>query len=195
MWIYTCMFVATALAVWTDAQDCSMNVCNARGITRTCYDRIDPPLNELSYVCECLEDIDSHYMGPECNVIGDHQNLYSCYGIDCATGSFQSINWPDTYPPRHSAGYVCYIPGAKSITLIFDPLFHVEEPKDELYIGPGVEYSVANFRGVSQPGVIWFYDGQAVPESLTIKTDSFWMYFGTDKNLEYSGWKVTWSAG
>ena len=115
----------------------------------------------------------------------------------CTTNSFQSPNYPNTYNFRYNTFYQLYIPSATSITLTFDNFFQVEESdKDDLYIGTGLALpdDIFSFNG-STDGFPRKFAGMMAPLPQTLDSDTIWILFATDKNIEFGGWRVTWTAG
>ncbi|XP_063960800.1 mucin-17-like [Lytechinus pictus] len=41
---------------------------------------------------------------------------------------------------------------------------------------------------------LYFFEGTTKPDDFTISGDVFWMYFGTDKNIQRTGFQISWSA-
>ncbi len=130
--------------------------------------------------------------------ISDNQQLVTSYGSDSQVQYFESQNYPSNYPPRGRSLYLLFIPGATSITFTFDSPFGIEVNKDELYIGRGLEFEFSQINGLSDSASDkYFFEGRAVPQSVTIASDAVWMYFLTDKNDNdqlYPGFRVRWSA-
>lgn len=131
-------------------------------------------------------------------------SFITCYGNDCRTGTFQSVNYPDNYVDRWMAAYLLFIPGATRIEFTFTGSagFGVETHKDELYVGTGLTFSLNDFTGadiLETDRTIRFFDnstlkGNVYPPGFSLETDSVWLYFLTDKNLEFSGWQLSWTS-
>ncbi|XP_041472956.1 hyalin isoform X47 [Lytechinus variegatus] len=170
----------------TSAQECASNQCSA-GLN--CYDR--NVAGELPYVCECNVPFTQ---GVECDQFADNQEVFTCYGDSCRTGSFSSINYPGLYNNRYRALYLLYIPGATSVTFSFSDLFDIEEFKDELYVGAGLMYEDTQINAETVLPDLYFFEGSTKPDDFTIAGDVFWMYFGTDKNIQRNGFEISWSA-
>ena len=122
----------------------------------------------------------------------DNQEVFTCYGSSCISGTFSSSNYPNEYPARYRALYLLYIPGANGIRFTFSTPFGIESDKDELYIGKGLSVDYTALVGVNTVGPdILFFEGFETPSAATISnTDTAWLYFNTDKNLQYSGFSV-----
>ncbi|XP_030829210.1 mucin-3A isoform X27 [Strongylocentrotus purpuratus] len=170
----------------TVAQECAVNQCSS-GLN--CYDRDVP--GELPYVCECNVPFSQ---GIECTESADNQEVFTCYGDSCQSGIFRSINYPSDYNNRYRALYLLYVPGAQSITFSFSVEFDIEEFKDELYIGSGLMYNDVQLDGLGSPPDWHFFEGSIRPQDFTIQGDVAWMYFGTDKNIQRTGFEVSWNA-
>ncbi len=69
--------------------------------------------------------------------------------------------------------------------------------KDELYIGRGLTVDFNALNGVSSVNPdVFFFEGFSQPADFVVPdTDTVWMYFITDKNLEFSGFSVSWQPG
>lgn len=90
-----------------------------------------------------------------------------------------------------------FIPGATEITFVFSSPFQVEPRKDELYIGAGLTYDdILDLNGTDTPSKqIYFYENSIVPQDLTLfNTDSAFITWKTDKNIELQGFEVTWTT-
>ncbi len=128
--------------------------------------------------------------------------METCYGIRCRRGSFESPNFsnfpPDNvYPNNHIQLYLLYIPGATEILFYFDPIFNIEYFKDELYIGSGLQFSYAELNGRSDlepPIEKYFFDGNQKPDNFTLRTDTAWVSFRTDRTIQERGFKLYWNT-
>ncbi|XP_072172386.1 uncharacterized protein [Diadema setosum] len=168
------------------AQECAVNQC-PNG--ENCYVRnVD---GELPYACECSVPFTQ---GADCSALSDGQEIFTCYGDSCRSGTFSSVNYPGLYNNRYRALYLLYIPGATSITFTFSPVFDIEEFKDELYVGAGLQYSDSQLDGIGSPPDWYFFEGSVQPDSFTIQGDTAWMYFGTDKNIQRNGFEISWNG-
>ena len=97
---------------------------------------------------------------------------------------------------RHRAIYLLYIPGATEIVFQFDTPFRIERPKDEVYIGSGVSPDLNALVSQSNPPNLYFFDGDITPPgTYSIFSDTAFVYFLTDKNIEYEGFRVRWNTG
>ncbi|XP_071785173.1 uncharacterized protein [Asterias amurensis] len=172
------------MAHQTLAQECAVNQCENG---ETCYTRNSAE----GYVCECNLPFRDNY---NCAAGPDNQEIYTCYGSSCTTGTFVSKNYPSAYPNRYRALYLLYIPGANGIRFTFNNVFGIETDKDELYIGRGLTVDFNALNGVSSVNPdVFFFEGFAQPADFVVPdTDTVWMYFITDKNLEFSGFSVSW---
>ncbi|KAJ8041828.1 Hyalin [Holothuria leucospilota] len=173
---------------------------------RSCFHRPLPsnaPLGEVNYACNCSEN---ELIGYACNVRSPlgHIDFQTCYGNDCRTGCFTSDGYPGLYRDRWTAIYLLFIPGATRIDFEFtgEGGFDVESFKDDLFIGPGLEFNEDDLRlnGVILPGsLVRFYDnrnlsGEVYPPPFSMATDSVWIFFQTDKNIRGNGWKLSWRS-
>ena len=70
----------------------------------------------------------------------------------------------------------------------------IEIRKDELYIGVGLEYQQSQLNFRSEPPNKYFFEGFTVPDDFSLATDTAWMLFITDRNIEFSGFRISWSA-
>ncbi|XP_022082334.1 uncharacterized protein LOC110974776 isoform X2 [Acanthaster planci] len=170
------------LAYETFAQECAVNMCTNG---ENCYTRNSAE----GYVCECNLPFRDSY---NCAIGPDNQEIFTCYGPSCTAGVFESLNYPSPYPNRYRALYLLYIPGASGISFTFDDVFGIETDKDELYVGKGLTVDFTALNGVNTVGPdVRFFEGFARPADFTLEnTDTAWMYFITDKNLEYSGFSI-----
>ena len=127
----------------------------------------------------------------------DNQEIYTCYGSTCTSGTFVSKDYPNNYPNRYRALYLLYIPGASGITFTFNSPFGIEADKDELYIGKGLSVDFNLLQGTSTVGPdVRFFEGIILPSDFTIdNTDVAWLYFITDKNMQFSGFSVQYRMG
>ena len=127
----------------------------------------------------------------------DNQEIYTCYGSSCTSGSFSSKEYPNDYPSRYRALYLLYIPGAAGITFTFNSPFSIEMDKDELYIGKGLTVDFNLLQGTSTVGPdVRFFDGTQIPDTFTLDgTDVAWAYFITDKNIQFSGFSFLFRMG
>ena len=91
-----------------------------------------------------------------------------------------------------------YLPSVAEITFYFSSPFGIEENKDELYIGAGLEFSPEQINGKSDKSTQkYFFEGRTVPPAFTISSNKVWMYFISDKNnknMKYEGFRVSWEA-
>ncbi|XP_072169501.1 hyalin-like [Diadema setosum] len=129
--------------------------------------------------------------------LSDSEAIETCYGTDCSSGFFTSPNHPANYFPYDSRLYLLFVPEATGFSFEFSGEFWVETDEDYLYVGPGLSYGdISNIDSGSQPDDDIFYlVGTEIPASFTLSgTDSAWMYFATDKNIEGAGFNITWSA-
>ena len=129
----------------------------------------------------------------------DNFEIQTSYGSNSGVEYFESINYPVNYNDRLRVLYLLFIPGATSITFTFDSPFAIEENKDELYIGRGLEfdYNTAINGATDAANDKYFFEGRTVPNSFTINSDAVWMYFLTDKNnndMTYAGFRVRWQG-
>ena len=95
--------------------------------------------------------------------------------------------------------YLLYIPGAAKICFKFDQqAFGIEDNKDELYVGPGLEFSFDQLQGQNTSPEIFFFENMDVapmnvtPDNFCIPSDTIWMYFLTDKNIMMPGFRLFW---
>ncbi|XP_072049558.1 uncharacterized protein [Amphiura filiformis] len=177
------------------SQACGSKTCLNRNVT-----------GEPDYVCVCT---DRFQMGFDCNVNNDNRFLNSCYGATCVDrvdrfgnpfNYFESPGYPGLYPNRLRALYLLYIPGVTEICLDFDQTaFDVENNKDELYVGPGLQFDFKDLGGRSYtPPEIYFFEnknitnGGRTPQNFCIPSDTIWMYFLTDYGIMLNGWRLYW---
>ncbi|XP_072051694.1 uncharacterized protein [Amphiura filiformis] len=174
--------------------------------TRTCLNHNVP--NEPSYVCVCS---DAFEMGYDCSVDVDNRYITQCYGSACKrsiddlgrpSNYFESLNYPQVYTDRLRALYLLYLPGVAEICFTFDQTaFGIENDKDELYVGPGLEFDYErDIQSTNSPDEVYFFEdrtvpaGRTVPNDFCIPSDTVWMFFLTDKNIELPGWRLYWSV-
>lgn len=115
---------------------------------------------------------------------------------------FESPGYPQLYADRIRVLYLLYLPGVSEIRFDFDPLaFGIENNKDELHVGPGLQFVFEELT-VRTPGINFFENvnatvprgnGVLTPGSFVIQGDSAWMYFLTDKNIMFPGWRLSWT--
>ncbi|XP_033625807.1 mucin-17-like isoform X2 [Asterias rubens] len=181
------LVLAFALAIVSGqsyAQEmCAVNQCSNG---ENCYNR---PGSAEGFVCECNLPFRDNY---NCAIGPDNQEIYTCYGSTCTSGTFVSKDYPNNYPNRYRALYLLYIPGASGITFTFNSPFGIEADKDELYIGKGLSVDFNLLQGTSTVGPdVRFFEGIILPSDFTIdNTDVAWLYFITDKNIQFSGFSV-----
>ena len=125
-------------------------------------------------------------------------SIETCYGPDCATGSFSSPFWPSSYPHNLQIIYLLFIPGARYISFTFVYPFNIQVGYDSLYLGPGLEFAGngLDFLGRDIPErQVYFFDGSVLPEPLILlSTDSAWLYFTTDSDISGDGFEVVWTV-
>ena len=135
-------------------------------------------------------------------VISDNNRIETRYGSPSGYANyvnyFESENYPGNYGNRIRALYLLYIPGATEIEFTFSTPFGLEENKDELYIGAGLEFNFDQLDLESDPSnQKYFFDGRTVPEPFTIVSDEVYMYFLSDRNnndMIYEGFRVSWNV-
>ncbi|XP_071953890.1 fibropellin-3-like [Antedon mediterranea] len=169
------------------SEACAVNQC---GNNLACYNRNEP--NQPNYVCECTQP--NTGSGYNCQTTTANSDIFTCYGSKCFYGTFSSPNYPNMYVARYSALYLLYAPNVDRIDMFFDNIFNVERPKDELYIGAGLtSLDIGSLTGQHISSLNMFYfDGSQRPGKISIVSDSAWMYFLTDKNVEQSGFRIRW---
>ncbi|XP_072013269.1 uncharacterized protein [Amphiura filiformis] len=177
------------------AQRCGTNTCLNRNVA-----------GEANYVCVCE---DAFSMGFDCNVDSDNRFISSCYGSECKRrlnrlgdqyNYFETIDYPTLYEDRLRALYLLYLPGVTEICFEFDQTaFGIEDNKDELYVGPGLQFDFAHLQGrLGTPNDIFFFENRNItngrtPSDFCIPSDTVWMYFLTDKNIMMPGWRLYWT--
>ncbi|XP_071814131.1 uncharacterized protein [Apostichopus japonicus] len=186
-------------------QQCAVGTteCLARPLSPTA------PVDEPNYVCNCtnIEDI-----GYDCRTRDPGHRaggFITCYGDLCRSGTFESQGYPNLYPNQWEATYLLYVPGASRIDFEFvgEGGFGIEGFKDELYVGTGLLFSDDLIRTVNVSmavvdGIdVRFFDnvtslepGRTFPSPFSLETDTAWLYFRTDKNLRFNGWRLQWNA-
>ncbi|XP_071819452.1 uncharacterized protein [Apostichopus japonicus] len=170
------------------AQECAVNQCPGG---ETCFDRnVDA---QPSFVCECDAPTE---MGYNClTPTADIDEIFTCYGSGCETGSFSSPGWPtEVYSSRYGGLYLLYIPGAQRIDFTFNSPFAIESLKDELYVGPGLSFTQSQLDGLTVPNDHYFFEGSNIPAGFSIESDTVWMAFLTDKNVQLTGFQIQWSS-
>ncbi len=80
------------------------------------------------------------------------------------------------------------------INFYFDEPFHIEMYKDELYVGVGLVYEESQLNFRSEPPNKYFFEGDQRPEDFSLLTDTAWIFFLTDRNVEFSGFRIRWTA-
>ncbi|XP_072018428.1 uncharacterized protein [Amphiura filiformis] len=185
-----CVLLASVAA--QNSELCDVNTC-PNG--QTCYKRPNPPVGEADHVCECASPFQ---MGFDCTVPSDNQQLITSYGSNSGVEYFESANYPGNYNDRARVLYLLFVPGATSITITFDSQFGIEENKDELYVGRGLEFDFGQLDSFNDPANDkYFFEGRTRPDSFTINSDAVWVYFLTDKNnndMTYQGFRLRWSV-
>lgn len=63
-----------------------------------------------------------------------------------------------------------------------------------MYIGPGLSYTLEQLDGQTVENDHYFFEGSNVPASFTIASDTVWMVFLTDKNVQLNGFQVRWQG-
>ncbi|XP_071824330.1 uncharacterized protein [Apostichopus japonicus] len=162
------------------------------------------------FVCNCGVSEDGFFqIGRQCSTPIAPQisvtSLQTCYG--CSQNFFTSINYPNNYEDRRGDVYLLFIPGALEIQFSFDGIFDVEELKDDLFVGAGLEFDNTDIEirtlGPSGSGgnLVYFFDNRlrnqaqpSRPDPFSIPGDSAWIYFNTDRNIVGSGFRLTWQA-
>lgn len=125
----------------------------------------------------------------------DIDEIFTCYGSGCETGSFSSPGWPtEVYSSRYGGLYLLYIPGAQRIDFTFNSPFAIESLKDELYVGPGLSFTQSQLDGLTVPNDHYFFEGSNIPAGFSIESDTVWMAFLTDKNVQLTGFQIQWSS-
>ncbi|XP_072037686.1 uncharacterized protein [Amphiura filiformis] len=66
--------------------------------------------------------------------------------------------------------------------------------KDELYVGVGLMYQESQLNFRSEPPNKYFFEGDERPEDFSLQSDTAWIFFLTDRNVEYSGFRLSWTA-
>ncbi|XP_038066521.1 uncharacterized protein LOC119736577 [Patiria miniata] len=165
---------------------CPVNRCADQ--TLTCHIRNVP--GQPEFICECDRPF---RVGLNCMDPFDDRQIFTCYGANCTTGVFASPNYPNAYMASNTIVYLIYVPGAAELVFEFDSPFGIEVPKDEVYIGSGVTPNLDDLVGVSRVPDLYFFDGREVPSgSYSIFSDTAFVYFLSDKNIEYEGFQVRW---
>lgn len=134
-----------------------------------------------------------------CNILLSdpvHSTFLGCYGKACEKGSFSSPNYPQDYETRDRTFMALYIPHAKSIFFDFSSPFCIEEGKDELYVGSGLEIYYGDIDDLDNLPENWYhFDGSGVPSNFTLQgTDTTFVYFSSDKSTVCEGFNITWEA-
>ncbi|KAJ8041572.1 Hyalin [Holothuria leucospilota] len=188
------------------SQNCPFDPSNP-GQRVPCYARPlaeNAPSDEPNFVCDCtsLQRIDFDCSGFPLG----NRDFITCYGIDCRSGFFESENYPNLYPDRWFATYLLYIPGASRIDFRFTgPGFGIESFKDELWVGTGLLYSFADIERANSSNLVEddfelrFFDnrtlmGNMYPAAFSLSTDTVMLYFATDRNIRWAGFRLEWTA-
>ncbi len=129
------------------------------------------------------------------NFPADTKTIETCYGEQCKTGSFSSPNYHSGgYTNSESSLYLIYIPRATEISFSFASPFQIERNADELYIGQGL---IIPYLKLALENIIpeqYFFDGFGAPSPFSIYNDTVWIYFTTDREGNYQGFKIFWNA-
>ncbi|PIK43610.1 putative hyalin [Apostichopus japonicus] len=173
---------------------CDINTCPN---DERCLRRDGP--GNLTFVCECVQTrARDGTMGHNCFKNNDpvHSTFLGCYGKACERGSFSSPNYPQDYETRDKTFMALYIPHAKSIFFDFSSPFCIEEGKDELYVGSGLEIYFGDIDDLDNLPENWYhFDGSGVPSNFTLQgTDTTFVYFSSDKSTVCEGFNITWEA-
>ena len=106
----------------------------------------------------------------------------TCYGWECASGEYNSTNYPNGYPVNQNHLYLIYIPATSQIH--FEVLdLDLETGKDVLNLGPGL--IVPDDGDMEQFTV----DG---PGNYTFEGDAAWINFFSDRSKAYRGFRLRW---
>lgn len=128
-------------------------------------------------------------------LFSDIDEIFTCYGPGCETGSFSSPGWPtQVYANRYGALYLLYIPNAARIDFTFSSPFAIETLKDELYVGPGLSFTQDQLDGQTVENDHYFFEGSAIPAGFSVESDTVWMAFLTDKNVQLNGFQINWAS-
>ncbi|PIK33438.1 putative hyalin-like [Apostichopus japonicus] len=164
---------------------------------RDVYDEMVPVIL-LSFASACRQEQEMEPWGTNCFKNNDpvHSTFLGCYGKACEKGSFSSPNYPQDYETRDKTFMALYIPHAKSIFFDFSSPFCVEEGKDELYVGSGLEIYFGDIDDLDNLPENWYhFDGSGVPSNFTLQgTDTTFVYFSSDKSTVCEGFNITWEA-
>ena len=126
-----------------------------------------------------------------CSLYSGYDELQECLGANCATGCFESRNYPDPYINDHSKLYLLQVPGANSITFTCNEAFVIEEDRDVLFAGAGLQ---APFPLDVNSQNVQMFDGNMAP-TFTITGNAAWLFFTTDRVINQQGWQCCWHAG
>ncbi|XP_022082302.1 mucin-2-like isoform X2 [Acanthaster planci] len=185
------LLLMAVLALFT-GQTLSQEMCvtNQCQNGENCYNRPVDAISPEGYICECNLPFRDGY---NCAIGPDNQEVYTCFGSSCLTGTFTSKDWPNEYPSRYRALYLLYIPGANGIKFTFNAPFSIEMDKDELYIGKGLTVDFNQLLGTDTVGPdVLFFEGDQLPgEAVLDNTDVAYLYFITDKNIQFAGFSVS----
>ncbi|XP_071950627.1 IgGFc-binding protein-like [Antedon mediterranea] len=163
---------------------------------QACHENAVCVLDSGSYQCLCLQGYqgDGLMCTPEVCEGGVQIETITCIGAGCMTGCFESPNYPDSYNRSYDVLYLVSYEGANNLYFRFEPLFEVEEDRDALFVGPGLEPPSLDDlnQGVTYPDQL--FDGYSAPNDFVIDGDSAWFLFSADRFYEPRGWRTCWTA-
>ena len=118
----------------------------------------------------------------------------TCTTPECKRGCFSSPNYPENYRQRWTKQYIVNVPGAMYYTVKCDEIFHIEEIRDALYVGPE-NPPPSNTLPIDPEEPILLFYGETPPDRFLVDSGEMWMYFITDRLEEHEGWRCCWIAG
>ncbi|XP_033646303.1 IgGFc-binding protein-like isoform X2 [Asterias rubens] len=143
------------------------------------------------YTCMCNEGFEGN--GMECQPGTRFDEQETCTTPECKRGCFSSPNYPENYRQRWTKQYIVNVPGAMYYTVKCDEIFHIEEIRDALYVGPE-NPPPSNTLPIDPEEPILLFYGETPPDRFLVDSGEMWMYFITDRLEEHEGWRCCWIA-
>lgn len=134
-----------------------------------------------------------------CSPFPGSSDFFPCYGPQCSSGNFTSLNYPNNYKNRNLTMMLVYVPGALRFDFTFDKqAFQVEYGKDNLLVGRGLKPPIPKIPSqISQKEAItsaFFFHGDEIPDDFSIESDTFFIYWATDDRIVFKGFSLLWTS-
>ncbi|KAJ8042523.1 Fibropellin-3 [Holothuria leucospilota] len=176
--------------------ECDVNICpnGERCLRREGF-------NVTDYVCECEIKPREEY-GPTCEdtfIFFRSFDFFPCYGPQCSSGNFSTLNYPNNYRSRNLTMMLVYVPGALRFDFTFDKqAFQVEYGKDDLLVGRGLKPPISEVPSqIPEKEAITsahFFHGYEIPDDFSIESDAFFIYWATDPTVVFKGFNLLWTS-